>query len=121
MSSLFRMKTGELEADVVINATSLGMYPRDGESPIPKKLLKEEMMVMDIVYEPLETKLLREAKERGCPTINGLEMLVRQGVAQFEIWTGRKPEIGQIKKDLRRVLERKPTKPHSGRLLIEKR
>ena len=106
MSSLFRMKTGELEADVVINATSLGMYPRDGESPIPKKLLKEEMMVMDIVYEPLETKLLREAKERGCPTINGLEMLVRQGVAQFEIWTGRKPEIGQIKKDLRQVLER---------------
>ena len=121
MSSLFRMKTGELEADVVINATSLGMYPRDGESPIPKKLLKEEMMVMDIVYEPLETKLLREAKERGCPTINGLEMLVRQGVAQFEIWTGRKLEIGQIKKDLRQVLERKPTKPHSARLLIEKR
>jgi shikimate dehydrogenase len=121
LSSLFRMKAGELEADVVINATSLGMHPRDRESPIPKKLLKEGMMVMDIVYQPLETKLLREAKEKGCLTINGLEMLVRQGAIQSEIWTGRKPEIGQIKKDLRRVLEREPTKTHSLRLLMEKR
>ena len=84
MSSLVRMKAGELEADVVINATSLGMYPRDRETPIPKKLLRRGMMVMDIVYEPLQTKLLREAKEKGCLTINGLEMLVRQGVAQFD-------------------------------------
>ena len=110
MSSLVKMKAGELEADVMINATSLGMVPRDGETPLPKKLLKKGMMVMDIVYEPLQTKLLREAKEKGCLTINGLEMLVRQGVAQFEIWTGRRPEIGQIKKDLRRALERESTK-----------
>jgi shikimate 5-dehydrogenase len=110
MSSLARKKAGKLEADIIINATSLGMYPRDREIPIPKKLLKEGMMVMDIVYQPLQTKLLREAKEKGCLTINGLEMLVRQGVAQFMIWTGRRPEIGEIKKDLRRVLERKPTK-----------
>jgi shikimate dehydrogenase len=104
MSSLVKMKTGELEADVIINATSLGMVPRERETPIPKKLLKEWMLVMDIVYEPLETKLLREAKKEGCLTINGLEMLVRQGVAQFMIWTGRRPEIAQIKKDLRRAL-----------------
>jgi shikimate dehydrogenase len=110
ISSLVRMKAGELEADVIINATSLGMVPRDGETPIPKKLLRKGMMVMDIVYEPLQTKLLREAKEKGCLTINGLEMLIRQGVAQFLIWTGKRPEIGQIKKDLRRVLEREPTK-----------
>jgi shikimate dehydrogenase len=110
ISSLVRMKAGELEADVIINATSLGMVPRDGETPIPKKLLEKGMMVMDIVYQPLQTKLLREAKEKGCLTINGLEMLIRQGVAQFLIWTGKRPEIGQIKKDLRRVLEREPTK-----------
>ncbi|MGA2317851.1 MAG: shikimate dehydrogenase [Thermodesulfobacteriota bacterium] len=121
ISSLVRMKAGELEADVIINATSLGMYPRDRETPIPKKLLKEGMMVMDIVYQPLQTKLLREAKKKGCLTINGLEMLVRQGVAQFMIWAGRKPEIGQIKKDLRRVLEREPSKTHSARLLMGKR
>jgi shikimate dehydrogenase len=116
MSSLVRMKTGELEVDVMINATSVGMYPRDGETPIPKGLLREEMVVMDIVYEPLATRLLREAKEKGCLTINGLEMLVRQGVTQFEIWTGTRPEIAQIKKDLRRVLEKKPGRTGSGKL-----
>jgi shikimate dehydrogenase len=107
ISSLVKMKAGELEADVVINATSLGMVPRDGETPIPKGLLREGMTVMDIVYQPLQTKLLREAKEKGCVTVDGLEMLIRQGVAQFEIWTGRRLEIGQVKKDLLRALGRK--------------
>ena len=116
MSSLVKMKAGELEADVVINATSLGMVPRERETPLPKKLLRKGMMVMDIVYEPLQTKLLREAKEKGCLTINGLEMLVRQGVAQFMIWTGKRPEIGKIKKDLRRALEEESPETHLARL-----
>jgi shikimate dehydrogenase len=106
-SSLARMKEGELEADILINATSLGMYPREGETPIPKKFLKKGMVVMDIVYEPLQTRLLREAKEKGCVTVDGLEMLIRQGMAQFEIWTGRRLKIGAIRKDLRRALGRK--------------
>jgi len=121
ISSLVRMKAGGLEADVIINATSLGMYPRDRETPLPKKLLKEGMMVMDIVYQPLRTKLLHEAKEKGCVTVDGLEMLIRQGMVQFEIWTGRRLEIGQIKKDLRRALKREPTKTHSARLKIGRR
>jgi shikimate dehydrogenase len=100
-------KEGGVEADIMINATSLGMYPRDGETPLPKELLKKGMMVMDIVYEPLQTRLLREAKKKGCITVDGLEMLIRQGVAQFEIWTGRRLEIGKIRKDLRRALSRK--------------
>jgi shikimate dehydrogenase len=107
MSSLAGMKEGGVEADIMINATSLGMYPRDGETPLPKELLKKGMMVMDIVYEPLQTRLLREAKKKGCITVDGLEMLIRQGVAQFEIWTGRRLEIGKIRKDLRRALSRK--------------
>jgi len=107
ISSLARMKAGEFEADVIINATSLGMYPRDGETPVPKKLLTKGMLVMDIVYEPLRTRLLREAKEKGCVTVDGLEMLIRQGIAQFEIWTGRQLEIGKIRKDLHRALGRK--------------
>jgi len=81
-------------------------------------LLKERMMVMDIVYQPLQTKLLREAKEKGCVTVDGLEMLIRQGTAQFEIWTGRRLEIEQVKKDLRRALKREPIKTHSARLKI---
>ena len=62
---------------------------------------------MDIVYEPLRTRLLREAKEKGCVTVDGLEMLIRQGIAQFEIWTGRQLEIGKIRKDLSRALSAK--------------
>ncbi|HMK77626.1 MAG TPA: hypothetical protein VK568_15805, partial [Thermodesulfobacteriota bacterium] len=95
---------------------SLGMYPREGETPIPKGLLKKRMMVMDVVYQPSRTKLLQEAKQRGCVTVNGLEMLMRQAAAQFEIWTGRSLEIGQIKKALLRTLEGEPTKTHLGGL-----
>lgn len=106
ISFLAKMKAGELEADVMINATSVGMFPRNKKTPVPKRLLKQGMMVMDIVYQPLETKLLREAKEKGCLTINGLEMLVRQGAVQFEIWTGRRPDLKQMRNDLYKALKK---------------
>jgi shikimate dehydrogenase len=121
VSSLARMKEEGLEADIIINATSLGMYPREEETPVPKKLLKKGMLVMDIVYEPLQTKLLREAKEKGCVTVDGLEMLIRQGMAQFEIWTGRRLNIEEIRKDLRRALQRESAKTHSARHRAGKR
>jgi len=113
LSSLLKMKAGQLEADVIINATSLGMYPRQKETPFPKKLLRKGMVVMDIVYQPLQTRLLREAKEKGCLTINGLEMLVCQGVAQLMIWIGSRPDLEQIKKDLRRLMGKKLGKVYS--------
>lgn len=100
------LSMSELEFDVIINATTVGMSPHHAESPLPKIFLKEGMVVMDIVYQPLKTKLLQEAEERGCSTIDGLEMLVHQGVAQIEIWTGRRPDIGQIKEGLRSVLDK---------------
>ncbi|NWF91662.1 MAG: shikimate dehydrogenase [Syntrophaceae bacterium] len=90
----------KLEPDVIINATSIGMYPYDTESPLPKEILREGMTVMDIVYRPLRTRLLRDAEERGCLTIDGLEMLARQGAGQLEIWTGKRPDLGKIKEDL---------------------
>jgi shikimate dehydrogenase len=97
----------DLSFDVVINATSLGMSPHESESPLPKKLLQEGMVVMDIVYEPLKTKLLKEAEERRCMTIDGLEMLAHQGAGQLEIWTGRRPDIKKIKEDLHRAVNEK--------------
>ena len=54
---------------------------------------KGETVVMDIVYAPLNTRLLREAAARGCRTVNGLRMLLHQGVAQFRLWTGHNPPI----------------------------
>lgn len=94
----------EMDGDILVNATSVGMYPMASESPIPKEVLKEGMVVMEIVYQPLRTKLLREAEERGCRTIDGLEMLIRQGASQFQIWTGHKPDIQRIREDLYHAL-----------------
>jgi len=95
----------EMEGDLLINATSVGMVPLERESPVPKEVLRKGMLVMDIVYWPLKTRLLQEAEEKGCLTVDGLEMLARQGAAQVLIWTGQRQRIGQIKEDLRNVLE----------------
>ena len=94
----------EMVGDVLVNATSVGMHPLDAESPVPKEVLGEGMVVMDIVYKPLRTKLLQEAEEQGCITIDGLEMLARQGAAQVHIWTGKRQKTDRIRGDLRRVL-----------------
>jgi len=76
------------EADVIINATPAGMYPRVDESPLPETVLRRGVAVLDLVYNPVETKLLRLAREKGCKVINGLETLVQQGAMTFTIWTG---------------------------------
>jgi shikimate dehydrogenase len=76
-------------AAVLINATPVGMAPQSEAIPIHPDLLDRFQVVMDIVYKPLETRLLREARAQGCQVIDGLQMLIHQGAAQFELWTGR--------------------------------
>ena len=90
--------------DIIIIATSVGMIPHHSEIPLHPNLLKEGMIVMDVVYQPLKTKLLQAAEEIGCRTIGGVEMLARQAAGQFAIWTGIKPEIEEIKRELEQVL-----------------
>jgi len=80
---------GSLRADIVINTTSLGMSPNVDQSPLPAEALRADMVIFDTVYNPLETLLLRQARQAGCHTISGLEMFVRQAALQFEAWTGR--------------------------------
>ena len=65
------------------------MAPQADAIPLPPDTLKHFKVVMDIVYNPLQTRLLREAAARGCRTIDGLQMLVYQGARQFELFTGR--------------------------------
>lgn len=77
------------QADALINTTSVGMAPQKEAVPIDPALLARFPVVMDIVYAPLATRLLVEAKQRGCRTIDGLKMLQYQGAAQFILWTGR--------------------------------
>jgi len=74
--------------DAIINATSVGMHPKTEAIPIHEDFLGPDITVMDIVYNPLETKLLRIARKHGCPTIDGLEMLVGQGAEALKIWLG---------------------------------
>ena len=73
---------------ILIHCTPIGMHPHVDDSCVPKHLFTPDITVMDIVYNPLETKLLREAKEMGCQVIRGVEMFVNQAVGQFERWTG---------------------------------
>lgn len=77
-----------ITADVLVNTTSVGMAPNADEMPIAADCLGNFSVVMDIVYSPLETALLREAQQRGCRTVNGLRMLLHQAACQFELWTG---------------------------------
>ncbi len=74
--------------DAVVNATSMGMGDIDARSPIPEAALGPDLLVMDIVYKPIETELLRAAQRRGAPVIHGGRMLLHQAARQFELYTG---------------------------------
>jgi len=73
--------------DILVNGTSLGMHPKVEETPLAAALLRPGALVFDSVYNPLETRLLREARAAGCRTVDGLEMFVNQAAEQFELWT----------------------------------
>lgn len=75
-------------ADVVVNATSLGMGSLNTETPVPEGLLRPEMVVVDIVYNPPRTRLLRQAEAAGVRAIGGVDMLLWQGALAFKTWTG---------------------------------
>jgi shikimate dehydrogenase len=86
------------DAQIIINATSVGMQPHDKISLIPPKLFKQTQTILDIVYNPIETKLLNDAKKAGAKTVNGVEMLIHQGAASFEIWTNKPAPIEAMRK-----------------------
>jgi shikimate dehydrogenase len=91
----------EIRADVLVNATSVGMAPNLAESPAAGLDLATFPVVMDIVYSPLETRLLREAAQAGCRVIDGLEMLLFQGAGQFEAWTAQAAPLAEMRSELR--------------------
>ncbi len=81
----------------MINATPLGTKGKsENESPIVGEQIKNIHLAYDLVYNPFETRFLREAKSVGVPTIGGLAMLVAQGAAQFKIWTGKDAPIKEM-------------------------
>lgn len=88
-------------AQMLIHCTPVGMSPKADTTSVPASLLHAGLSVMDIVYNPLETRLLKDAKHAGCKTIQGLEMFLNQAVAQFELWTNQPAPVDVM----RRVLE----------------
>jgi shikimate dehydrogenase len=95
-----------IRADCLINTTSVGMHPDIGSSPVPKEVLKNYKYVMDAIYNPLQTKLLKDAAAHGCKALSGVEMFVHQGAAQLKLWTKKEPPASLMKKI---VLERLTT------------
>ncbi len=94
------------KSDILVNATSVGMSPNTDETPVPAKLLKGNLVVFDIVYNPVKTRLLAEAEAAGAKAISGLEMLVWQGALAFEMWTGLKAPLEIMRKAAMRALKK---------------
>ena len=93
-------------ANILANATSIGMSPASGVSLVPSQLIKSGLVVVDIVYNPVRTKLLQDAAVAGAVTVEGLDMLVWQGALAFEKWTGEKPPFDLMKEVALRGLDK---------------
>ena len=86
-----------LKPDILVNTTSLGMHPHVDDMPVRKEFLKD-MLVFDIVYNPLKTRLITEAEQNGCETILGLEMFLNQAALQFKLWTEKDAPLELMRK-----------------------
>ena len=86
-----------LKPDILVNTTSLGMHPHVDDMPVRKEILKD-MLVFDIVYNPLKTRLIREAEQNGCETILGQEMFINQAALQFKLWTEKDAPVELMRK-----------------------
>ncbi len=96
---------GGFETDLIVQATPVGMAPHTNACPVPETLLKPGTVVMDIIYNPLETRLVKIARSRDCIVIDGLSMFVRQGVEQFRLWTRTDPPVSLMEKVVTEALK----------------
>ncbi len=86
------------ESTILVNATPIGMHPRSEETLVDPKLLHGRLCVFDVVYNPLETRLIKDARKAGCKVVLGIDMLVYQGAMALEWWTGKEPPIDTMKR-----------------------
>jgi shikimate dehydrogenase len=92
-------------SDLLVNATSIGMVPDENKSPVNRELLERRLIVVDIVYNPMKTMLLKDAEKSGAMTIGGLDMLAWQGALSFEIWTGREAPFDVMRRAAARAVK----------------
>ena len=93
------LRTHVESADIILNASSMGMAGNQNV-PVPKRWLRSDQFVFDIVYRPVRTMLLRNAILAGARTIDGLDMLVSQGACSFSIWTGKKAPVSEMRRSI---------------------
>ncbi|MEK9177001.1 MAG: shikimate dehydrogenase [Patescibacteria group bacterium] len=96
------------DVDVIVHATPVGQHPNPGKMAIPESLIAKHQTVFDLVYNPLNTALLRAAKKKGAKTVSGIDMFVVQGMRQVELWTGKKilneALVGAMRKEIAKSL-----------------
>lgn len=92
-------------ADILINATPVGMWPRINESIVPRELLHQKLTVFEVAYNPKETRMITEAKESGCTIIYGYKMFLYQAAMQFELFTGCQAPLHDMELVLTKALE----------------
>lgn len=92
------------DADIVINATSIGLYDAEARLPIEPASLRPGMVVADVIGNPPRTRLIRDAEARGCRVLDGLGMLVNQGAVAIRFWTGIDPDSGIMRRALEQAL-----------------
>lgn len=99
-----KLKDKIKKADLLVNATSLGMFPEIDNTPLPnEKLFYPNLLIYDLIYYPIKTLFLRHAERAGAKIINGLPMLVYQGIESFYLWTGFKPEGKKVLEMIKRI------------------
>jgi len=105
-------------ADLLVNATPLGDPSMPGASPLPDDVRLEALdprpTVFDLIYRPWRTPLLRRAKAAGCPVVEGIEMLIEQGAASFELWTGDAAPLDEMRRAAYAVLANDTTNLYAG-------
>lgn len=106
-SGLEDMQTIMQKCGILVNSTSVGMHPNVNESPVPAKLLRNDMVIFDIVYNPRQTKLMLDGEAAGATTVGGLMMLIHQGAEAFRIWTGVEPPVDVMVEAVEAELQRR--------------
>lgn len=100
------MREALQEADIIVNATPVGLNPEDPIS-IPARWIPKGKLVYDLIYNPTQTKLLKAVRARGCKTMNGLGMLLYQGVKAFEIWIGKNAPVEIMRRAINKEIGRR--------------
>jgi shikimate dehydrogenase len=94
------------KADILVNTTSVGMDPNTEVTPVDADLLGANLMVYDIIYNPIKTRLIKEAEAAGARIVSGIDMLVWQGAIAFEKWTGMKAPVALMKQEAIKLLQK---------------